>query len=250
MIRSRFGIPALAVLAVLVGGGPAFAAEARSASVVARPDSAGDLRPTPDSVVVTGNGEVFGRPDVVTASFGVEAEAATVAEALKQATAAATRMRDTLAKAGLTTDDLQTSNAGISSKTDKNGKVIGYTANQGLTATIRNLPKAGEMMTAAIKAGGDAARLSGVTFSIENKTKLIAGARKKAFADAREAAALYAQEAGRKLGQVIKVTETSFGGGALRGWSNDMAAADAPMPIEPGRLPLTATVTVEWALVS
>ena len=238
MMRSRFGLPAvtaLATLAVLLGGSPAHAGEV--------------VRPTPDSVVVTGTGEVYGKPDVATASFGVEADAPTVAEAQKKATAAATRMRDTLVKAGLTAADLQTSSAGITSKQDKNGKVTGYTATQGLTATIRDLDKAGATLTATIAAGGDAARLGGVTFSIEDTATLFAEARKKAFADARTTAQLYAREAGRPLGQVIKVTETSIGGGALRGsWSNGMAAADAPMPIEPGRQQLTASVSVEWAL--
>ena len=243
MIRSRVARPAIVVLASLavlssspVGGGPAFASAA----------TAVEFRPA-DHIVVTGTGEVSGKPDVLTAEFAVEAGGSTVGQALDRADIAATRMRDALVRAGIAGADLQTSNISIGPKVNADQTITGYLASQGLTTKIRNLPRAGKIMSAAIAAGGDAARLNGVSFAIENDAALLTGARRKAFADARRKAELYAHEAGRPLGRVLAVSETdpSFGA-ALKNYSS--AAYDSALSIEPGRQRLTVTVTVEWAL--
>ncbi|GAA2692363.1 SIMPL domain-containing protein [Actinoplanes palleronii] len=246
MSKLRIAAPALVVLATLagvpaspLGVRPAFAADSRSAD-----------QPW-ESVLVTGRGEAVGTPDTLTTEFSVETSAATVAEALKRATAAATRMRDALLHAKVAAADLQTSTVSIGTSRDKNGKITGYTVTQGLTAKIRNLPQAGALMTATIAAGGDAARLNGASFAIENDTALLTAARTKAFADAKAKAMLYAKEAGRPLGRVVKVSESTPGSGSPiepDRMMSTMAGADAPIPIEPGRQRLTVTVTVEWVL--
>jgi uncharacterized protein len=200
-----------------------------------------------ESVLVSGTGEVFGEPDTLTANFAVESSASTVDEALNRANTAAIRMRDALVRAGLTRADLQTSNVEVSSQRNDDGGIAGYTVSQGLTATIRNLPRAGAYMSEAIAAGGDAARLNGVWFAIEDDTALLTEARTKAFADARAKAELYAREASRQLGRVIKVSEMTPGD--LGSGGQDLrSAADSPVPIEPGRQRRAATITVEWAL--
>jgi uncharacterized protein len=243
MYRTRAAVPVLVALttlivlsAVVLGGRPA----AASAEV----PSAGQSE---DSVLVTGTGEVSGAPDMLTADFAVETTASAVDEALNRANAAATRMRDALVSAGLTSADLQTSNVTIGSQRDDDGGITGYTVSEGLAATIRNLPRAGALLSAAIAAGGDAARLNGVWYSIEDDSALLTAARKKAFADARAKAELYAAEAGRSLGRVVKVSEVTPGV-VIPGGQDYRAGAGAPVPIEPGRQRLTATITVEWAL--
>jgi uncharacterized protein YggE len=243
MYRSRaaasvlVALTSLAVLSsLLVGGRPAAAStEALAAEQVT------------DSVLVTGAGAVSGEPDTLIANFAVETTAPTVYDALGRAGTAATQMRDALVRAGLTSGDLQTSNISISSQRDNDGKVTGYTVNQGIQATFRDLPKAGAIMSGAIAASGDAARLEGVWFSIEHDAALMAEARSKAFADARAKAELYARETGRPLGRVIKISEVGPGDVAPGGYDSRVGAS-SPVPIEPGRLQLTATVTVQWAL--
>ncbi|HEY0530341.1 MAG TPA: SIMPL domain-containing protein [Actinoplanes sp.] len=247
MIRTRVTTPVLVVLASLVvlspwplGGRPAFAS---AAATVDSPPVA-QFR---ESVLVTGTGEVSGSPDTLTAAFAVETNASTVGQALDRADIAATRMRDTLVRAGIAAADLQTSNLSIGSKVNDDQAIIGYTVSQGLTAKIRNLRRAGELMSAAIAAGGDAARLNGVSFAIENDAVLLAEARKNAFADARRKAELYAREAGRPLGRVLQVSETAPSDGGPVGPFGS-AAMDTRFPIEPGRQRLAVSVTVEWAL--
>jgi uncharacterized protein len=243
MYRSRATAPVLVALTTLVA--------LSSLLLGAHPAAASaDVPPAgqpADSVLVTGTGEVSGEPDTLTADFAVETSAPAVDGALNTANTAATRMRDALVKAGLTSADLQTSNVSISSQRNDDGNITGYVVNQGITAIIRNLPRAGGIMSEAIAAGGDAARLNGVWYAVEDDTALLAEARKKAFADARAKAELYAREAGRPLGRVIRVSEV-IPGDVSSGGLDYRSGAGAPVPIEPGRQRLTATVTVEWAL--
>jgi uncharacterized protein YggE len=198
-----------------------------------------------DSVLVTGTGEVSGEPDSLIANFAVETSAASVDAALESANTAAAKMRDALVRGGIARADLQTADVGIRPRQNEKQEITGYFASQSLTANIRNLPRAGSLLTAAIKAGGDAVRLNGVSFTIENRAALLDEARKKAFSDARGRADLYARQAGRTLGRVVKVSEeTASFGGPVAHYS---MAADSAVPIEPGRQRLTVSVTVEWA---
>ncbi|GIF16246.1 putative conserved lipoprotein LpqG [Actinoplanes teichomyceticus] len=226
----------------LLDGRPAAASTSAAADCPSTAQSRG-------SVLVTGTGVVYGEPDTLIANFAAETTAATVGEALESANTAATRMRDTLVGGGVARADLQTSNVNISAKQNDKGQITGYTVNQGLTAKIRKLAGAGALMSATVAAGGDAARLNGVSFTIENDAALLAEARRKAFADARGKAALYAGQAGRPLGRVIRVSEVPLSCGYFDN-QDRMAAAYSPVPIEPGRQQLAVTVTVEWALGS
>ena len=217
-------------------------------SVVAPASAAAETSPADrarEGVLVTATGEVLGVPDTLRADFGVEASAPSVDEALTRANAAMTRMRDALVRAGVAKADLQTSNANIYPSQSKGGRITGYAVNEGLTAKIRNIPKAGALIAAAVAAGGNSARLSGVSFAVEKDDALLAAARKKAFADARAKAELYAAEAGRPLGQVVSVTETMPRYG--QEFRAGLADAKAAVPIEPGRQQLAVTVTVEWS---
>ncbi|MFI5916720.1 SIMPL domain-containing protein [Dactylosporangium sp. NPDC051541] len=280
MSRSRAAAPVLVALTTLValsssllGGGPAVASAAASADVASAAASPGvasaaaspgvasaaaspvvaaaAAEPSADSVLVTGTGEVSGEPDVLTADFAVETSGAAVDEAMSRATAAATKMRDALLHAGIAKADLQTLNVSVGSQRDDDGGITGYTVGQGITATIRNLPRAGTILSETIAAGGDAARLNGVWYSIDDDTALLAQARKLAFADARAKAELYAHEAGRSLGRVLTVSEVPLADPVSGGFdyrSGAGAPAPMPVPLEPGRERLSVTVTVEWAL--
>ena len=235
MNRSRVVLATLVMLtSVLAGGRPVYAA-----------DSPPGDQPR-DGVLVTGVGEVLGEPDTLVANLGVETVASTVGEALDRAGTAAGGMRDALVRAGTARADLQTSNVDISSRRNDAGEVTGYTVSQGITATIRNLPRAGALLSAAVAAGGDAARLNGVSLAVGDDAALLTAARKKAFADARAKAELYAGAAGRRLGPVVKVIEV-VPGSREPGDQDRVIAAYASVPVEPGRQRLTVTVTVEWA---
>lgn len=248
MLRSRFTTPVLVVAALVVlspgplGSRPAFAS---SPTATVDPSPAGQY---PDSVTVDGTGQAYGTPNTLTADLAVETTAATVGQAWDRASVAAARVRSALLRAGIARADLQTSSLSISTKLNDAQAIIGYIVSQGLTVKIRNLKRAGEILSAAIAAGGDAARLNGVSFAIDNDAALLAAARRNAFADARRKAEQYAREARRPLGRVLKVSETTPSCGGCVGLGGASFAMASPVPIEPGRQRLAVTVTVQWAL--
>jgi uncharacterized protein YggE len=245
MTRSRSTIVLLLTLVLLVALSSWLLG---NRSVAASASVAGETPPVDrarEGVLVSATGEVLGVPDTLRADFAVSTTAATVDEALNQANAAMTRMQDALA-GGVAKADLQTSDVGIQSTHGRRGAITGYAVNEGLTARIRTISEAGSLIAAGVAAGGDAARLLGVSFEIEKDDALVAEARRKAFADAQAKAELYAEESGQTLGQVVSVTETlpDYGPVGLQFAESSLASA---VPIEPGRQPSVVTVTVEWS---
>ena len=247
MTRSRtttlllFAVVLLVALSAwLLGNGSAVT----PASAATETPSAGRAR---EGILVSATGEVLGVPDTLRADFAVGTTAATVDEALNLANAAMTQMQDALVDGGVARADLQTSNASIQPTYGKQGKVTGYAVNEGLTAKIRTTSEAGVLITAAIAAGGDAARLSGVSFEIEQDDALLGAAR--AFADAEAKAELYAEQAGRTLGEVMSVTE-DVPSNQIEAFAQSRAEAiPVPLqfPLQSGREQLAVTVTVEWS---
>jgi uncharacterized protein len=172
----------------------------------------------------------------------------TVDAALRTANGALGRIRDALVDHGVAEADIQTAGIDIYPRYARGGAISGYQVSHQLTVKIRDLAKAGAIISAAVDAGGNAARLSGVSFAIEDDDTLLAQARRQAFADAKAKAELYGEQAGRQLGPVVSVTETVR---AAEVSAESFRAADlaapSPVPIEPGRQQLAVTVTVEWA---
>jgi hypothetical protein len=223
------------------------------------PTAAAATNPTPvaddrarDGVLVTGTGEVTGRPDTLVADFGTEASGSSVDQALGRADRAISRVRRALLDGGVARADLQTAGIEIYPRYDDNGaRITGYQASQRLAVTFRDIGRAGDLLGKAVSAGGDAARLSGLSFRIDDDSALLADARRKAFDDAEAKAQLYGEAASRDLGRVVSVTETVTGDDrpypvdAYYGRAALSAAKD--VAIEPGQQQLSVSVTVEWA---
>ena len=113
---------------------------------------------------------------------------------------------------------------------------------------LRDLARAGAVISRAAAAGGDATRISGLSFDIEDDSALLAQARRQAFDEAKAKAELYAQASGRGLGRVVSINESVAAPDAGRQASADAAAAVAkPVPILPGEQRLSVTASVEWA---
>jgi uncharacterized protein len=215
-----------------------------STAVAAEPTTTDGAR---EGVLVSGTGQVLGMPDMLRADFGAEARGASVDEALRSANNALARIRDALVKAGVDRADMQTADVEIFPRYSRGGGINGYQVSHQLTVKIRQLDKAGATLSAAVNAGGNNARLSGVSFAMEDDSALLAEARKKAFAEAKAKAELYGQQAGRPLGQVVSVTEAVRESRPYQTEELGAAASTGGLAIEPGRQRLAVTVTVEWA---
>jgi uncharacterized protein YggE len=224
--------------AVVVGG---------SAPVQAAPgDPAADA-----GVEVQGVGTAVGTPDVLHVTVGVEVGGSTVGDALGSANSAAGRVLDALHGAGVAKADIQTANVHVYPRYGNDGQqVTGYLAGQDLAVTLRDLATAGATISTVVAAGGDAARVQGIAFDVDDDAALQEQARKLAFADARAKAEQYATLAGRKLGGLVLVQEqmTPSGPVPMAAGDSSMAAGEA-VPISPGSADVTLTVDVRWSLV-
>jgi uncharacterized protein YggE len=246
VLAAAVGTLALVIAGWLLGHGGSAAPPAAAATGTS---DAGSDRAR-DGVLVSGTGEVSGRPDTLVAQFGAEATASSVDDALGKADRALRRITDALTKGGVDDADLQTAGLDIYPQYDSNGqRVTGYQAQQQLSVTFRDVDAAGRLIGRAVSAGGDAARLNGLSFRIDDDSALLAAARKQAFDDAKAKAELYGDAAGRGLGRVVSVTETVNGMDRPYPTAGYDSAAGAmrDVAIQPGQQQLSVTVTVEWS---
>jgi uncharacterized protein YggE len=234
---------ALAVIGVAAGMSAAGAGIA-SASPVAGP------RAQASTITVTGTGTAAGTPDELQVSLEASATAAAVSDALDQASQAMTQIKGALAKDGVADADLQTTDMSVQPQYNQQGKVTGYSVSESLNAELRGLDKAGQEISDAVHAGGNAARVDTVQLDLTDQSaKLLARARTQAIDDAKARASQYAQAAGRSLGPVLTITENSASVpfrplpavGA-------MFAANSAVPISAGTQKVTANVTVVYQL--
>jgi uncharacterized protein YggE len=127
------------------------------------------------------------------------------------------------------------------------GTIVGYDASNQVTVKVRDLRKLGDALDAFVATAG-ANNLQGVSFDFNDPAPIMDEARRKAVADARRKAALYAEGAGVKLGPIQSISE---GGGyypqPVYAMSR-MAEMKAAVPVAPGESRISANVSLTYEL--
>ena len=207
--------------------------------------------PEPGTISVVGQGSATGAPDVCRVALVATALRPTVAAALADSEQAIRRVRDALAAAGVAPQDAATSSVSLHAEEDYSGqrgpRLVGYRAEHGLELVLRDLAAAGRVLGEAVAAGGEAVRLHGVSFAVEDDAELRARAREAAWADALRAAEQLAGLAGGGLGRVRSIDDTAPRGGAPRPMAA-RAAGVAEIGLQPGGVDVTAALAVVWEL--
>jgi len=196
-------------------------------------------------ITVTGVGSVKAAPDLAEFSFGVETQGQTADEALAKNNAAVQKVIDAIKAAGVAPADIQTQQVSVSPRYSSDGQaIVGYSAVNTVSAKVRDLAKAGDVVDAAVKAGAN--QVYGPTLSITEQSGLYRDALKKAFDDARTKAQTIAGAAGVSLGQVTNIVE---GGGYVPPVYGEAAGGgDKGAPIEPGLQEIQASLTVTFEI--
>ena len=201
---------------------------------------------TPRTITVTGTGTVTGTPDELSLSLDTTAQAASVGAALGAANRAMTAVRDALTADHVAPADIRTSGLSVQPVYDKDNTITGYTVSESLTAELHDLATAGQVITDAITAGGNAVRINDLRLDLNDQAPvLMAKARALAITDARHRAGQYAKAAGARLGQVLSISETA---------SNPpfptvpYAFAGSAVPISPGTLQMSTSVVVVYQM--
>jgi uncharacterized protein YggE len=200
------------------------------------------------SVTVTGHGRASAAYDEATLRLAAAARAASPSDATARATYAMAQMRDAVLGGGADQSALTTTNVSLNPVHDPWPTVVAYEASLGLSVRLLDLSRVGSLLVAAIDAGGDGARVDGISFSHHDAAGLERAARDAAFAHARAKAEQYAGLAGQALGEVRHVVEGAPDGGVPIATRAMMASAAAPVAVDAGEGTVVATVAVTWAL--
>jgi hypothetical protein len=195
-------------------------------------------------LTVTGTAGVEVRPDLARIHLGVQAEAATAAEALAALETRLAAVTGALRTAGLADRDLRTAHLSVGQRHSPSGVPDGYTASAGTLAAVRNPTRVGVVLDAAVAAG--ATRVDGLSMEVGDTSAAYARALTLAVDDARAKAAGLALAAGLTLGEITAIAEGDAAGGPPVHPMAEMRMATA-VPVEPGGHTVTATVTVRFA---
>lgn len=201
----------------------------------------------PPGISTQGTGKVTGTPDTVTVVLGVQTQGAEANVALAENAQRATDLIDTLKGKGVEAKDIQTSNLSVQPVFAPGGSAItGYQVTNQVTATVRDVSKAGGLIDAAAGASGDAIRVQQTSFSIADDSELRAQARARAVQQAEDQAGQIAEAAGVRLGDVRSITEVPAG--TPGPYPQAGAAFDRvpSTPVEPGSQELTVSVSVVY----
>lgn len=196
-------------------------------------------------ITVTGTAGVDVRPDRARIHLGVQAEAASAAEAMAVLQTRVAAVIGALRAAGLSDADLRTAHLSVGQRYGPGGTPDGYTAGSATLAVVRDLDRVGAVLDAAIAAG--ATRVDGLSLEVSDSTAAYAQALVAAVDAARAKAGELAVAAGCALGAIEAVVE---GAGAADGPPVVMAAGlrmGKGMPVEAGEQTVSATVTVRFA---
>jgi uncharacterized protein YggE len=235
----------------------ALASLALAASLVSPALAAEDGAAT---ISIEGRGEVMAAPDTALITSGVTTQAATARAALDANSAAMTELLQTLREAGIESRDIQTSGFSVNPNyvytdaRDESGytlppKIDGYVVTNTVTVRVRELEALGAVLDQAVTVGANT--VNGISFSVADPATLLDDARRKAFADARRKATLYAEIAAVELGSVQRIEESQpFDGPQPYQMQTAMydRAEAAAVPVEAGELTFPITVTVTWEL--
>jgi uncharacterized protein YggE len=197
------------------------------------------------SIVVAGQGSIAARPDRAQLSFGVSSDAKTASAALRTNAAEMTKVIAALKSQGIAAADLRTDLVSLSSRYSQNGEtVVGYTATNSVSATVRNLAKIGAIIDAAVDAGAN--QVSGPNLVRSSAASLYRAALRAAIADARGKARTIAAASGLHIRRITDVAESSAAPSPTP--LTAKASADASTPVETGSTLVEATVTVTFAV--
>ncbi|MBI2853004.1 MAG: SIMPL domain-containing protein [Chloroflexi bacterium] len=203
---------------------------------------------------VSGEGKVTVVPDIAILRLGIEAQETTVAQAQSRANEAMNRVMAALKAKGVADKDIQTQHFSIQKVTrfeprDQREVLIGYRVTNIVTAKIRQIDNAGQIIDSVAEAGGDLTRIDGISFSVDNPQAFMGEAREKAMSDAKAKARQLAELSGVTLGKPTYIAESGqFPPPIQLRFAEGAFAAAAATPISPGETEITLNVQITYEI--
>ena len=208
---------------------------------------------------VTGEGTVTLEPDLVLLNIGVETTGESVSEARDEAATAMDAVVAALRARDVEDRDIQTQFFNISPEYEFQEVIdlrrrttqrvlVGYRVSNSATIKIRDLNGVGSIIDEVATAGGDAIRIDGISFTVEDPQLFQSQLREAAVTDALTKAQQFASLTGVSVGRLVFISESGGRAPAPRAFQETVmfaAASSAPdTAISGGELELRMTVQV------
>jgi uncharacterized protein YggE len=213
---------------------------------------------------VTGQGSITLDPDLAMLNLGVETAAKTVAEARGEAGRAMDAVVAALRANGVSDNDIQTQFFNIAPQYEyqeivENGRrgnrqvLVGYRVNNTTSVKIRDLDAVGTIIDEVATAGGDATRINGIRFTVEDSKPFTADLREAAVADALAKAQQFAGLTGVSLGRLMFISEVGTGTPVARDFAGpafalEKASVGIPTSISGGELQISVSVQAVFGI--
>ena len=205
-------------------------------------------------ISVSGTASISLTPDIATLVLGVEAIDETVAQARADAAEAMAGIVDVLKAAGIEDKDIQTQHLSIQPQYDYSAetrKLTGFSVNNIVNVTIRDIDSLGPIIDRSVAAGGDLTRVQSIYFSVDDTSPYENQLVEEAVMDATSKAQHLADLTEVTLGKPISI---NYGGGVPYPVLNrsfavameESAAFDTS--ISPGEVETSVTVNILFSI--
>ena len=202
---------------------------------------------------VVATGEVARKPDIAHISAGVVTTAPTASAALEQNAQQMARVTAALRRAGVADRDIQTSSINLHpdyrhDERGSNPQIIGYRASNEVMVRFRDIANAGKILDTLVAQGAN--QINGPMLGIDKPEQALDEARTKAVAAARARAEIYARAIGKRVGQILSISEAGghFAPRPMAQMRSFDVAEAASTKIEPGEQTLQVSLAVSFEL--
>lgn len=211
----------------------------------------------PSTVTVTGTATATAVPDIVRLTIGVSVTQTAVSDAFDAVARLSTALTETLHARGVRGADLTTAGLSVHPQTHWSDggrqETTGFTASTTFRVVLRELePEAANspaaVIAACVSVGGDAIRLDGLEFDLDDRSDLATRARELAWTAAESKARQFADLADKDLVEVLEVLEDFDQIVPMCGRVAAMKADSAPIAVERGEIEESISVRVRWAM--
>ena len=208
----------------------------------------------PSTVTVTGTATATAVPDIVRLTIGVSVTQTAVSDAFDAVARLSTALTETLHARGVRGADLTTAGLSVHPQTHWSDggrqETTGFTASTTFRVVLRELePEAANspaaVIAACVSVGGDAIRLDGLEFDLDDRSDLATRARELAWTAAESKARQFADLADKDLVEVLEDFDQIV---PMRGRVAAMKADSAPIAVERGEIEESISVRVRWAM--
>jgi uncharacterized protein YggE len=196
---------------------------------------------------------VGGTPDLAHLSATVTTLNLSAAESLRENAERMARVIAAVEAQGVAKADIQTSEISLNPRytyeSNARPQVFrGYEVSSTVKIKLRELPRTGRVLDAMATAG--ATELGEISWSVEDPSAARQEAREAAFDTARGRAQGFARQAGYADVRLLEVSESSFASdfGGSSG-NAALSAANLTMPIRPGEVQTSVTISVKYEMV-